>query len=236
MPRTGQTIWMTALVTGAVFLVSCSSETMQQSTDTRTEAAVAAGTSFKWPDSLPVFGDGFPQSGSPCRRIGESSTTVDLLDDSAALVGCPSAADAEALGGKVLKTIDGVTLVSVPAASPTVAGDGDGQGDAVVAGTDYNATAKLRCQGYRGMAATMCDAGVKRNQEDGQTLVFIDWPDGVNSRMLIFDEAGKTIGANTNEADGSAKFQVKGEKSGDTTIVTIGPERYEIPDVFLKGD
>ena len=226
MPRIGRTIWLTACGAGAVFLAGCSSNTAQQSTD----------TSLKWPDSLRVFGDGFPQSGSPCRRIGESAATVDLLDDSAALVGCPNAAEAEALGGKILKTIDGVTLVSVPAVMSSVAGDGDGQGDAMVAGTDYNATAKLRCQGYRGMAATMCGAGVKRNQEAGQTLVFIDWPDGVNSRMLIFDKAGKAISANTNEADGSAKFPVVGQRSGDTTIVTIGPERYEVRDVFLKGD
>jgi len=236
MPRIGRTTWLTAFGAGAVFLAGCSSDTARQSTDTKTEAATAAEGSVNWPESLPVFGDGFPHPGSPCRRIGESAATVDFLDDSAALVGCPSAAEAEALGGKILRTIDGVTLVSVPAVMPPVPGDGDGQGDAMVAGTDYNATAKLRCQGYRGMAATMCDAGVKRNQEGGQTLVFIDWPDGVNSRMLIFDKAGKAIGANTNEADGSAKFPVVGQRSGDTTIVTIGPERYEIPDVFLKGD
>ncbi len=26
-----------------------------------------------WPASLPVFGDGFPNPGEPCRRVGEST-------------------------------------------------------------------------------------------------------------------------------------------------------------------
>lgn len=160
--------------------------------------AGTAPEAFVWPASLPSFGDGFPQAGAPCRRIGESAATVDFLDDSAALVGCPTQADAARLGGTILKQIDGVTLVSVPNSPSAMPGDGDGQGDAKVAGTDYDATAQLRCAGYRGMKATMCDAGVKRNTEDGLTLVFIDWPDGVNSRMLIFDKAGKAISANTN--------------------------------------
>ncbi|MDM7956074.1 hypothetical protein [Blastomonas sp.] len=191
---------------------------------------------FAWPASLPVFGDGFPAAGAACRRIGESPETVNFLDDSASLVGCPSADEAARLGGTILKTVDGVVLVSVPNSPQPIPGDGDGQGDAKVAGTDYDATAQLRCAGYRGMKATMCDAGVKRNQEDGQTLVFIDWPDGVNSRMLIFDRAGKILTANTNEADGSSKFEVLGKREGDTTVVTIGPERYEVPDVFIRGD
>lgn len=189
-----------------------------------------------WPASLPVVGDGFPATGDPCRRIGESATTIDFLDDSASLVGCPSRAEAEKLGGAILKEIDGVTLVSVPGSGAAMPGDGDEQGDARVAGTDYNATARLRCAGYRGMEATICDAGVKRNRQDGQTLIFIDWPDGVNSRILIFDQAGKIVAANINEADGSSKYPVLGRRDGDTTIVTIGPEQYEVPDAFLKGD
>ena len=214
-------------------LSGCSGQAPSAAPEADTGAVTEA---FMWPASLPAFGDGFPQAGAACRRIGESAATVDYLDDSAALVGCPTKADAAQLGGTILKQIDGVTLVSVPNSSAAVPGDGDGQGDAKVAGTDYDATAQLRCAGYRGMPATMCDAGVKRSTDDGLTLVFIDWPDGVNSRMLIFDKTGKVISANTNEADGSAKFPVVGKRVEDTTIVTIGPERYEVPDVFIKGD
>lgn len=222
-----------AVLASTVLLMACSSKAPEPA-ESATDAATPAP--FAWPASLPVFGDGFPAAGDPCRRLGESAATVEFLDDSASLVGCPSRAEADKLGGTVLKDIDGVTLVSVPRSAAAAPGDGDGQGDAKVAGTDYNATAQLRCAGYRGMKATMCDAGVKRNQEGGQTLVFIDWPDGVNSRMLIFDQAGKIVTANTNEADGSSKYPVLGKRDGDTTIVTIGPERYEVPDAFLKGD
>ncbi len=225
--------WAIGLLASTLILAACSAENPESA---KTGSAAPATAAFAWPASLPVFGDGYPDAGAPCRRVGESAATVDYLDDSAALIGCPSRAEAEKLGGTIVKEIDGVTLVSVPNSAAGVPGDGDGQGDAKVAGTDYDATAQLRCEGYRGMKATMCNAGVKRNQEAGQTLVFIDWPDGVNSRMLIFDKAGKILTANTNEADGSSRYPVLGKRDADTTIVTIGPERYEVPDVFIKGD
>jgi hypothetical protein len=79
----------------------------------------AADTAFVWPDTLYVVGDGYPNAGDPCRRIGESAATVDYLDDSATLVGCPGdarsvAAQALAGSGKVVGTHEGVTLISVP--------------------------------------------------------------------------------------------------------------------------
>jgi hypothetical protein len=74
--------------------------------------AVAAAT--EWPSSLHVFGDGFPNPGDPCRRVGESAATADFLDHTAALVGCHAEADAAKLGGRVVATVDGITLVSVP--------------------------------------------------------------------------------------------------------------------------
>ena len=68
-----------------------------------------------WPKSLNPFGDGYPNAGDECRKVGESASTVNYLDDSATLVGCPSAEAAAALGGNVVATIDGITLVSIPA-------------------------------------------------------------------------------------------------------------------------
>ena len=49
--------------------------------------------------------------------------------------------------------------VSVPDGAGTP-GDGDGQGDAKVAGTKYHATSIIPCAGYKGAAAGTCPAGV----------------------------------------------------------------------------
>lgn len=76
--------------------------------------ADAAATPMEWPSSLHVFGDGFPNAGDPCRRVGESEATNNFLDHTAALVGCQAVSDAEKLGGKIVATVDGITLVSVP--------------------------------------------------------------------------------------------------------------------------
>ncbi len=86
-----------------------------------TDASASAATA--WPSSLVVLGDGYPRPGDACRRVGESAATVDYLDDSAQLVGCPTAdaaavATATALGGREVGKVDGpagaITLISVP--------------------------------------------------------------------------------------------------------------------------
>lgn len=199
----------------------------------KSEAPADAAVQSAWPASLTVVGDGFPKAGDACRIIGESAATSNYLDDSATLAGCLSADDAAKLGGKVVATVDGVTLVSVPA-SAAKSGDGDGQGDAKVAGTNYNATAKLRCSGYKGAAAGMCDAGVVRNTETG-TYVDITLP-GDAKRTIFFNKDGSFLSFGTAEADGTSKMTAASKREGDTTIATLGTEKYEIPDVFVKGD
>lgn len=195
--------------------------------------AVTDTATSDWPASLKVVGDGFPNPGDACRKIGETEATVDFLDDSATLAGCLSADDAAKLGGKVVGTVDGVTLVSVPA-NAAKAGDGDGQGDAKVAGTDYNATAQIRCSGYKGAAAAMCDAGVVRDAENG-AYIDVTLPGGVK-RTIMFNKDGSFLTFSTAEADGTAAMKVISKREGDTTIATLGTERYEIPDAFISGD
>jgi hypothetical protein len=96
-------------------LAGCGSETTQPDAVTATSfAADETAGKAAFPASLPVFGDGYPQAGAACRRVGESELTVDFLDDSADLVACPTKDDARALGGKVVGLVDGFTLVSVP--------------------------------------------------------------------------------------------------------------------------
>ena len=45
---------------------------------------------------LPYFGDGYRADGDMCRRLGESEDTIEYLDHTADLVGCPE--DMENLG------------------------------------------------------------------------------------------------------------------------------------------
>lgn len=186
-----------------------------------------------WPASVPGFGDGFPNHGDSCRRVGESAATVNYLDDSASLVGCLSADEAAKLGGKVLETIDGVTLVSVPNIA-AVPGDGDGQGDAKVAGTQYHATAQIRCSGYQGAPAGLCAAGVVRGTETG-TYIDVTLPNG-RQRTIFFNGDGSFLTFSTAEADGTAAMAISSSREGDTTIATLGSERYDIPDAFVNGD
>ena len=204
----------------------------QQATD-RSAAPTAAAAQPAWPASLTVVGDGFPNPGDACRRIGESAASANFLDHTATLAGCLSADDAAKLGGRVVATVDGVTLVSIPdgAAKP---GDGDGQGDARVAGTEYNATAQIRCSGYKGSAAAMCDAGVVRGTETG-TYVDVTLPGG-GKRTIFFNSDGSFLSFSTAEADGTAAMKISSSRQDDTTIATLGTERYEIPDVFVRGD
>jgi hypothetical protein len=183
---------------------------------------------FTWPASLTVVGDGFPTSGALCRRIGESAATIDLLDHTAALVGCPTREDADKLGGQFLKTVDGVFLVSVPESGAATEG-----GDALVAGTNYNATAKIACAGYRGAADGMCDAGVIRGGETGST-VEVMLSDGTK-RIIFFNPDGSFLSFSTAESDGTAAMAISSQKKGDITTAKLGSESYEIPDALVMG-
>lgn len=79
--------------------------------------------------SLVFVGTGYPTDGAPCRRLGESEATSQWLDHTADLFGCPDPASASALGGKVVATIEGMTVVSVSRGSPA-----DTQGDGGTSG------------------------------------------------------------------------------------------------------
>ncbi len=78
------------------------------------ETTVPAAEPVAFPESLVVIGDGYPASGDPCRRLGESAVTSNWLDDSAVLVGCPGMAEAKALGGTILGADGPIAIVSVP--------------------------------------------------------------------------------------------------------------------------
>lgn len=75
--------------------------------------------SFVWPASVGAFGDGYPRSGDPCRRLGEADATGEYLDHTRDLVGCPGGPETAAAraivagGGRVVGQHDGVTMISV---------------------------------------------------------------------------------------------------------------------------
>ncbi len=109
-----------------------------------------------------------------------------------------------------------------------------GPDDALVAGTDYNATTELPC-GFDGNdPESRCPAGVKRQWgEDATTLVEISKPDG--SKRAIFFRDGTATAADSAQSDGSAGWDFAVARDGDTSIVRFGPETYVIADALVEG-
>ncbi|RZJ17414.1 MAG: hypothetical protein EON91_09490 [Brevundimonas sp.] len=72
------------------------------------------------PEGTKLMSEGYPYPNGPCRLLGATLPTSELLDDGADLLGCPSDAmsDPRVLAvGRVVGQFEGVVLVSVPKAA-----------------------------------------------------------------------------------------------------------------------
>lgn len=113
--------------------------------------------------------------------------------------------------------VTGSPLAAVPAAQ-----------DAVLPGTPYHASARIRCLPPYETATKDCDAAVIRRGFDGTATV--DVTGGPEIRSILF-VTGKPVASNASRIDG-----LSSERKGDVTIVKFGDaERYEIPDALING-
>jgi hypothetical protein len=100
--------------------------------------------------------------------------------------------------------------------------------DALVPGTPYHASAKIKCVPAFETAPRDCDAFVIRRGSDGTATV--DIPGGAETRSILFVK-GKPVASN-----GLPMDPLDFERKGDVTIVKLGTsERYEIPDALVTG-
>lgn len=104
-----------------------------------------------------------------------------------------------------------------------------GQGDALVAGTDYHATGSIPCSMGAGQPTGSCPFGVKR-EGNGSGMVTVTKPDG-RTRTIFFSN-GKATGYDQSQADSGA---FSASKQSDLNMIRIGNERYEIPDGVIFG-
>lgn len=102
-------------------------------------------------------------------------------------------------------------------------------GDALVPGTNYHATGKVSCAMGRGRPTGQCAFGVQR-EANGGGIVTITKPDG--RKRAVFFEKGKAVGYDESQAD---RAEFKATRQGDTSIIHIGNEKYEIPDAVVFG-
>jgi hypothetical protein len=113
------------------------------------------------------------------------------------------------------------------------AGGGDevGSNSATRAGQgNFDATGKIPCAQQAGQLLGQCDYGVSR-EGSGTATVIVTKPDG-RTRALFFIK-GEFNSADTSQADGYPEYSA--EREGDLIRVTVGDERYEIPDAVIQG-
>jgi hypothetical protein len=221
---------MAAMLAGSLLLAGCGASPPHDDSAFEPEAepsAPAARAPGAFPASLAAFGAGYPNDGDPCRKLGESEETANWIDDSSVLVGCPGRESADALGGTVVDTVEGVLLVSIPIRK-------EASDLALRKAGDFDATGMVRCAIGDPRMVEECPAGVRREWgPDQTTLVEVTRPDG--GKRAIFFDGRMAYGAETEESDGSRAWQFKARHVEDRNVISFGPEHYVIPDELVLG-
>ncbi|MGF6964419.1 hypothetical protein OKW43_001424 [Paraburkholderia sp. WC7.3g] len=200
--------------------------------------AAGADKPFEWPATFVVLGDGYPHSGDACRRLGESTATVNYLDHMAMLVGCPGSRDSAAVRAivgrqrhaRVVGEADGVTLISISTES---AQTGSQTRHVPVKESPISASGTLPCERGNGQTKTMCKFGVVHHS-DRQTTVVVYWPDGA-TRAIFFGVDGRVMGTATSASDRPMPGDTLTRKHAGINLISVGNERYEVEDTVLSG-
>jgi hypothetical protein len=104
--------------------------------------------------------------------------------------------------------------------------------DAIVAGTNFNATGEIPCARHSAQPMSPCRFGVIRRGNGAATLT-VFWPDG-GARYIYF-ENGKATSSDATSAV-TTTGAVTTERQGDLNKLSIGSEeRFEIPDAVIFG-
>lgn len=99
--------------------------------------------------------------------------------------------------------------------------------DAKVAGTTFHARSVVNCVPPYASAAEECAVGIVRRGRDGTATVEFRGKNPALVRRILFVQ-GQAMAT-----DASSPFTAS--KKDDTSTVTIGDERYDVPDAFLTG-
>jgi hypothetical protein len=94
----------------------------------------------------------------------------------------------------------------------------------------FHASGELPCTISTGEPIGPCAFGVRR--EGGGNAIVTVMPTGARTRTIYFQN-GEPAGHGMSEAD-AAPFE--GHREGRLFVVTIGAERYEIPDTVVFGE
>jgi hypothetical protein len=94
----------------------------------------------------------------------------------------------------------------------------------------FHASGELPCRVAAGDPIRPCAFGVRR--EGGGNAIVTVMPRGGPTRTIYF-ENGEPAGHGNSQSE-AATFE--GRREGRLFVVTIGPERYEIPDIVVFGE